>query len=87
MPIDHSKPWSTPPPPPRQPRPGERLFEFTRSRDGTAMWCELRFHGESGWEVQLFDPGGFLYGRGAFTMRAAALQWAEDTRGAIERKR
>ena len=87
MPIDHSKPWNTPPPPPRQPKPGEMLFG-TRGSDGSPMRVELRFHGESfGWEVQVFDRGGFLSGRGAFTLRGLAVQWAEQERKAIESER
>ena len=58
--------WNCPPPPPRQPRPGELLFEFVRGSDGAPMSCELRFHGESyGWEAQFFERGELLYARTA----------------------
>ena len=35
-----------PPAPPRQPKPGELLFEFYRERDHTRRLCELRDHGD-----------------------------------------
>src|SRR5690349_6477335 len=83
--ADDSKPWNTPAPSPRQARAGDRLFEFVRASDGAAMHCELRFQGRSyGLVVQFFDPGGTLYGRGAFSMRADNVRWAEQTRDAID---
>ena len=74
--------WNAPSPPPRQPKPGELLFEFQRSRDKRFVRVELRFHGESyGWEVQFIeDDGSHVYGRGAFPTRALAVQWAEIER-------
>jgi hypothetical protein len=46
------------PAPPRQPKPGEHLFEFVRASDRALISCELRFHGESyGWEVQILEGG------------------------------
>ena len=63
---------------PRQPKPGERLFEFIRASDRAPMSCELRFHGESyGWEIQFFERGEFLYGHGAVATRAGAMDWAQ----------
>jgi hypothetical protein len=45
-------------PPPRQPRPGELLFEFVRASDRAPMSCELRFQGESyDWEALFFESG------------------------------
>jgi hypothetical protein len=64
--TDDSSFWSPkhPPPPPRQPTPGEPLFAFVRASDRAPMSCELRFHGESyGWEVQFFERGEFMCGR------------------------
>ena len=60
--------WTAQPPAPRQPKPGELLFEFVRPRDRAVIRCELRFHGESyGWEVQFIEPGGHeFYARGGF---------------------
>src|SRR5262245_45158248 len=59
--------WNAPLPPPRQPKPGELLFEFQRARDKRFVRVELRFHGESyGWEVQFIEDDGWLfYGHGA----------------------
>jgi hypothetical protein len=49
------KPRRTPDPP-RQPKPGERLFEFLRERDHSRWLCELRDHGaEYGVEAQFFQ--------------------------------
>jgi hypothetical protein len=83
------QPFYTPnrlPAPPRVRKPGELLFEFVRASDRATMSCELRFHGESyGWEVQFFERGDFLYGHGAFVLRAQAVQWAEEERTAMER--
>jgi hypothetical protein len=70
--------------PPRQPKPGEPLFTFVRALDRAPMSCELRFHGESyGWEAQILERGELLSAHGAFTTRAAAIQWAESEREAI----
>ena len=73
------------PAPPRQPKPGELLFEFIRASDGVQMSCELRFHGESyGWEAQFFEGGTLFYSRGAFILRETAVRWAEQERKAME---
>ena len=73
--------WDAPAPPPRQPRPGELLFEFIRGSDGAPMSCELRFNGESyGWEVQFLDRGELWVAHGRFVTRALAVQWAEAQR-------
>ena len=71
---------------PRQPKPGEKLFEFIRASDGVQMSCELRFHGESyGWEVQFLERGEWFYSRGAFVFREAAVRWAEQERDDFQR--
>jgi hypothetical protein len=50
------------------------------------MSCELRFHGESyGWEAQFYERGELFYSRGAFALRADAIQWAEEERLAMEK--
>lgn len=73
--------WNYPPPLPRLPHPGELIFEFLRGSDRAPMSCELRFNGESyGWEVQFFEHGDFLFARGAFITRAAAIAWAKCER-------
>ena len=65
------------PAPPRQPEPGELLFEFVLGSD---RWrCELRDHGDKyGVEAQ------FLL---TLTARAHAVQWAEEERKALLGKR
>jgi hypothetical protein len=80
--------WDAPPPPPRQPRPGEPLFEFIRASDHKRIVVELRFNGESyGWEAQLLEDGiDLFYSRGVFPTRALAMQWAEQERDAIATK-
>jgi hypothetical protein len=58
------------PPPHATPRVA-KLFEFVRANDRAPMSCELRFHGESyRWEVQFFERGELLSGRGAFVTKA-----------------
>ena len=42
--------------PPRQPKPGELLFEFYRARDHKFFRCELRDYGKWGVEAQFLDP-------------------------------
>jgi hypothetical protein len=79
-----------PPRPPRQARPGERLFEFLRGHD--RFLCELRDHGEYGVEAQFYRNEEFLLGRRfdprldpTRTPRELAVQWAEEERKAIEK--
>jgi hypothetical protein len=51
-----------PPAPPRQSKPGEKLFEFLRGHD--RFLCELRDHGETyGGETQFFQRGHVIIGR------------------------
>jgi hypothetical protein len=67
-----------PPTPPRQPKPGERIWSLRRN--GSQVDCELRFHGESyGWECQCLHDGELAYGR-RFPMRELALEEAEAQR-------
>jgi hypothetical protein len=59
--------WLTahrPPALPRQPTAGEPLFTFVRASDRAPMSCELRFHGEYGWEAQFLERGE-LFASGA----------------------
>jgi hypothetical protein len=73
--------WTAKPPAPRQPKPGELLFEFVRASDRAPMSCELRFHGESyGWEAQFFEGGDFAFSHGGFPLRAMAVEWAAAVR-------
>ena len=76
---------NSPQAPPRQPKPGERLFEFVRLSDRAPMSAELRFHGESyGWETQFFERGELVWAHGAFLTREGAIRWAEDERRRLE---
>ena len=68
--------------PPRQPHPGEKLFEFLVGP--TRHLCELRDHGKWGVEVQFFKNEEFLMGR-HFDTRELAIQWAAIERAAIEK--
>ena len=69
------------PPPPRQPKPGEPLWELRKDH---ATWsCELRVHGEWGVEAQILRDGELVIGR-LFDTRAIAVQWAVDERSAID---
>jgi len=71
----YSPKWK--PPPPRAPRPGELLFEFVRKADHVHFRCELRFHGEHGFEVQFFHDCELSIAR-TFQTNALAVQWAEE---------
>jgi hypothetical protein len=79
------------PPPPRQPRTGELLFEFLRGHDG--FRCELRDHGETcGVEAVFFQNDELLIGRrfdprldSSRPSRELAIQWAGEERKAIEK--
>jgi hypothetical protein len=85
------KPFRTPAPP-RQPRPGETLFEFLRGHD--RFLCELRDHDEPyGVEAQFYQNEEFLFSRRfdqalsrTQTPRELAVQWAQEERKAIERR-
>lgn len=76
------------PQPPRQPQPGELLFEFLRGHH--RYRCELRDHGGYGVEAQFFKNEEFLYGQRfdprldrLRTPRQMAITWAELERAAI----
>lgn len=54
-------------------------------RNGThSVTCELRGHGEYGWEAQLLRDGELFVGR-RFDTHALAVQWADLERQALER--
>ena len=84
-----------PPTPARQPKPGEKLFEFHRERDHSRWLCELRDHGDvDGVEAQFFQNEEFIIGRRFDrTMdalrhpRELAIAWAEEWREDIEADR
>lgn len=76
---------------PRQPEPGELLFEFVLGHD---RWrCELRDHGEQyGVEAQFLLNGDLERARTfasymvlTHTAREHAIYWAEQERKALER--
>jgi hypothetical protein len=69
------------PPPPRQPRPGEFLWEF-RGENHHTYRCELRYHGEWGAEAQILRDGELMMGR-RFDTRALAVQWGDQERAYV----
>lgn len=69
--------WNAPPPPPRKPRPAERIWSMRKN--GKQIDAELRGHGEYGWECQFLYEGELAYGR-RWDMRALAVAEAEDKR-------
>ena len=81
-----------PPDPPRQPQPGELLFEFYRESDHTRWLCELRDHGDAyGIEAQFFRNEEFSSSRrfdrtmsSDKTPREMAIAWADEWRRGIE---
>src|SRR4029079_19171917 len=61
--------WNSPPPPPRKPQPGERLWSLLK--DGRQqVHAELRVHRESGVECQFWYEGELVSAR-VWTQRAA----------------
>src|SRR5437016_12049963 len=94
MSADEEKFWYTPnspQAPPRQPQPGELLFEFHVEATYTFWRVELRDHGQYGVEAQFLDPVDVRIAR-TFrqdmntlrTPREMAIAWAEEERTAIE---
>jgi hypothetical protein len=72
-----------PPTPPRQPKPGEPLWELRH--DHVTWSCELRFHGESyGWEAQILRNGELFAGQ-RFVLRKIAEASAEAERQILEK--
>ena len=52
-------------------------------KGGGEVRCELRSHGEYGWEVQLLRDGQFYAGR-RFTLREDAVGHADELRRDLE---
>ena len=71
-------------PPARKPRPAEPVW--TLRRGDHTITCELRSHGEYGWEVQTLKDGEFNRSR-RFETHAQAMQWAELEREAWSEQR
>jgi hypothetical protein len=70
--------------PPRQPKPGELLFEFHIARTHRFYRAESRDRGKWGVEAQIIEaPDDFLIGH-RFPDRAQAARWAEVTRADLE---
>jgi hypothetical protein len=67
--------------PPEAPR-NLRVEPLWAVRDNHVTWsCELRFHGDSyGWEAQIPRNGELFATDGAFTIRAAAVEWGQERR-------
>jgi hypothetical protein len=80
------------PDPPRQPQPGELLFEFYRERDHTRWMCELRDYPEPyGVEGQFYRNEEFDCSRRfdatlsrERTPREMAIAWLHEWRKGIE---
>src|SRR5436189_2652175 len=82
---------NSPKAPPRQPKPGELLFEFYVEHTHTFWRCELRDHGSYGVEAQFLDPIDIRIARTfnermdvVRTPRQMAIAWAHEERRAIE---
>jgi hypothetical protein len=77
---------------PRQPQPGEKLFEFYVERHHSRWLCELRDHGDVyGVEAQFFRNEVFNSSRRfdrtmsrERTPREMAIAWAHEWRRGIE---
>jgi hypothetical protein len=64
---------------PRQPKPGELLFEFVRASDHAQFRIELRDDGAYGSDVQVFRNGEMLFTQ-RFGLRTSAIEWATEQR-------
>ena len=73
--------WDAPPPPPRKPRPAERVWSMRKN--GKQVDAELRGHSEWGWECQFLYNGELAYGR-RWVTRAEAVAEAEGKRRELE---
>lgn len=71
------------PEPPRQPQPGEKLFEFLVGNDRYIV--ELRDHGQWGVDAQFYRNEEFCYSR-RMDNRALAVLWAEAIRKGLEKE-
>lgn len=78
--------------PPRQPVPGELLFEFYVERTHTRWRCELRTHGSISVEAQFLQNEELLISQNfparldpTRTPREMAIAWATEMRADIER--
>jgi hypothetical protein len=68
---------------PRQPKRGERLFEFYRESDHSRWLCELRDHGKAyGVEAQFFKNEEFFMGR-RFDPRLDSSRPSRDRMGGV----
>ena len=67
---------------PRQPQPGEKLFEFLVGHK--RHLCELRDHGKWGVAAEFYVNEEFVMSR-RFDTRELAIQWAQLERAAIEK--
>jgi hypothetical protein len=81
---DDTKPFYAPDrrPPKRQPKSGEKLFEF--AVDHCRWLVELRDHGKHGVEAQFFQNEEFLRSM-RFPKQKQAVHWAETERRMIEK--
>jgi hypothetical protein len=68
--------------PPRQPQPGELLFEFHVERTHTFYRVELRDRGAYGVEAQFLDSIDLRVAH-LFPSREMAIRWAEEERKAM----
>jgi hypothetical protein len=71
---------------PRQPAPGEVLWEFVRRRDRRRFRGLVRYdHDAACWEAQFFKNDVLFVTHGAFATEADAKQYAARVRTIIER--
>ena len=82
------------PTPPRQPTPGELLFEFHVPTTCTFWRVELRDHGSYGVEAQFLDPVDVRIARTFHPQmdptgmpRAMAIAWAQQERKSVRHDR
>lgn len=75
--------WNAPPPPPRTPRPAERVWSMTKNEK--RVDAEVREHGQHGCECQFLYNGELAYGR-LWPSRVAALTAVEEKRRELEAK-
>ena len=70
---------------PREPQPGQIMFEFVRESDGAHYRCELHeFTRSYGFDLRVLKNGD-LISSDVFATREFAMRWSHEKRQALEK--